>query len=271
LIRTTLILAGHSLKRIGAVVAGLGLLLAAFQFLLTQVASYLLRSSAFGQLSMLVPDFVRTLAGPSTLAFLSFRGIVALGYFHPIVIAAVVGVTITIATEPAAEVERRFVDLTLARPIARAELITRTVLVVLVASCVLMGLMAAGTWTGLACCTPAEAGRPSAALIASLAMSLGSVMLCWSGVALAVAAAVRRRAVAGAIAGIAALAFYLLDYLGRAWAPARTVSKLSPFHYFDPTALIMGQPLSAGNVAVLLGIAVAGAVASYVVFARRDI
>jgi hypothetical protein len=49
------------------------------------------------------------------------------------------------------------------------------------------------------------------------------------------------------------------------------VSTLSPFHYFEPTALLMGQPLSARNTAVLLGIAAAGTVASYVVFARRDI
>jgi ABC-2 type transport system permease protein len=269
--RTTLVLAGHSFKRIRVMLVCLGLLLAGFQFLLTQVAGYLLRRSAFGQLSLLMPDFVRSVAGPSTLAFLSFSGIVGLGYFHPVVIAALVGVTIGIATEPAAEVERRFVDLTLARPIARAELITRTLLVVTSAVIALLGLMAAGTWTGLACCTAPDAQRPSPGLIASLAVNLGAIMLCWSGVALAAAAAANRRAVASAGTGVAALAAYLLDYLGRAWEPARAVSVLSPFHYFEPTALIMGQPLGARNMAVLAGIAAVGTVVSYVLFARRDI
>jgi hypothetical protein len=96
-------------------------------------------------------------------------------------------------------------------------------------------------------------------------------MLCWSGVALAAAATVRRRAVAGGFAGVTALAAYLLDYLGRAWEPARAISTLSPFHYFEPTALIMGQPLSVRNIAVLGGIGAAGTVVSYILFARRDI
>jgi ABC-2 type transport system permease protein len=249
----------------------LGLLLAAFQFLLTQVGAYLVRRSAFGQLSALMPDFIRSMAGPSTLAFLSFRGIVGLGYFHPIVIFALIGLTISIASEPAAEVETRFVDLTLARSLARAQPITRTLLVACIAASAMLGLMAVGTWTGLACCTASDVARPSPRLIASLAVNLAAIMACWLGVTLAVAAAVRRRAVAGAVAGMAAFGTYLLDYLGRAWEPARTASRLSPFHYFEPTALIMGEPLRGANMAVLVGIAVAGIAVSYVVFARRDI
>src|SRR5437762_10762230 len=117
----TLVLVGHSLTRIRGALIGLGLLLAGFQFLLTQVATYLMRQGAFTQLSALIPDFVRTAAGPEALAFMSFGGIVALGYFHPIVIAALVGLMITIATEPTGEIETRFVDLTLARPLRREE------------------------------------------------------------------------------------------------------------------------------------------------------
>jgi ABC-2 type transport system permease protein len=269
--RTTFVLVGHSLRRIRGVLVGLSLMLAGFQFLLTQVAGYLLRRSAFGQLSALVPEFVRSVAGPSTLAFLSFSGIVGLGYFHPIVVAALVGLTIAIATEPAAEVEMRLVDLTLARPVRRAEVIARTLVVLIVAAWVTLGLMAAGTSLGLACCTATDVRQPSPRLIASLATNLMALMLCWSGVTLAIAAAVRRRAVGAAIAGGTSLAAYLLDYLGRAWEPARSVSALSPFHYFEPTALILGQPLSVWNMSVLLAIAVAGSAVGFFTFARRDI
>ena len=78
MIGATVVLVGHSLGRIRGVLVGLGLLLAGFQFLLTQVAGYLLRTSAFGQLSMIVPDFVRTIAGPSIAGVVSF-GYVAVG------------------------------------------------------------------------------------------------------------------------------------------------------------------------------------------------
>jgi len=269
--RRTIVLVGHSLVRMRSVLIGLGAVLAGFQLLLTQVAAYLTRQNAFGALSALMPDFVRNLAGPSALAFMSFSGIVSLGYFHPIVLSALIGLTIVVATEPAAEVEMRFVDLTLARPLNRAEIVTRTLVVLLISTLAMLGTMFAGTWTGLTCCTPADAERPSLGLTLSLAMSLGSLMLCWGGVALAFASAVRRRAVAGATVGVLAFAEYLLDYLGRAWEPARGISIVSPFHYFEPMTLVAGTALSPTNVAVLIGVGLTGAAAAYVVFSRRDI
>jgi ABC-type transport system involved in multi-copper enzyme maturation permease subunit len=269
--RQTFVLVRRSFLRIRGVLLSVGLLLAGFQFLLTQVATYLMRQSAYSQLSALVPDFVRTIAGPSTLAFMSFTGVVSLGYFHPIVIAMLVGLMITIATEPAAEVEMRFVDLTLARPLGRAELISRTLIVLVLAGGLMLSAMGLGAWIGLTCCTPADAERPSGALTVSLAVNLASVMACWGGVALALAAAARRRAVAVGIASITAFGSYLLDYLGRAWEPARPVSVLSPFHYFDPLSLIAGQPLNIRNLVVLTGIGLAATGVAYVVFSRRDI
>jgi len=269
--RRTLVLAFHSIARIRGVVVGLAVLLFAFQFLLTQVAAYLTRQRAFGELSALVPDFVRSAAGPSALTFMSFTGIVSLGYFHPIVIGALVGLMIAIATEPAAEVETRFVDLTLARPVSRAAVIIRTLIVLSCAGAVIIGSMIVGTWTGLTCCVPSGVERPSFALTLSLAVTLASVTACWAGVALAMAAAARRRVVAGAAAGVTAFGAYLLDYLGRAWEPARPASVASPFHYFEPMALIAGQTLNVRNVAVLIVVGSAATAIAFVVFARRDI
>ena len=261
----------HSLVRIRGMLFGLGLLLGGFQFLLTQVGSYLVRHSYFSQLSTLMPDFVRAMMGPQALAFMSFTGIVAFGYFHPMVIAAVVWLSILIATEAAGEVETRFVDLTLARELTRADVILRTVVVFFVAVGFVLGLMMLGTWVGLACCTPADAPHTPPKLIVSLAFSLGCVMVCWAGIALGVAAAARRRSVAAGAVGIVALTAYLLDYIGRVWDPARTISRISPFHYFDPTALVAGQPLSVSNAVVLVGAGIAGAVVGAVVFSKRDI
>ena len=262
----TLALAAHSLRRIRPIVLGMAIVLGGFQFLLTQVAVFLMRNRAFGMLASLVPDFIRSLAGPSMLAFMSFGGVVSLGYFHPIVLASLVGLAIAVATEPAAEVETRFDDLLLARPVARHQVITRTVIVLVSVVAALLLVMTAATWSGLACCTPATAGRPAAALIRSLAAALGAIVLCWGGVALAVASASRRRATAAGITAVAAL-----DYLGRVWEPARLASRLSPFHYFEPMALLAGTPLSGGNVGVLLTVAAAGVAAGYAIFARRDL
>ncbi len=88
---------------------------------------------------------------------------------------------------------------------------------------------------------------------------------------MAIGSASRRRAVAGALAGLLALASFLLDYVARAWQPAEKVAWLSPFRYYNPSELLMGNALSTNNLLVLASIAVAGYAAAYVLFSRRDI
>jgi len=266
-----LVLARHSFRRSAPIVIGTAIVLAGFQFMLTQVAVFLMRNQAFGLLASLIPPYVRAMAGPAMVAFMSFGGVVSLGYFHPIVLASLVGLAIAAGTEPAAEVETRFADLTLARPMARHEVITRSVIVLVVTIAALLAVMAAATWVGLACCTPATAQRPRFALIESLAVSLGAIVFCWGGIALAVAAGARRRATASGLTAVATLTAYLVDYLGRIWDPARLASRLSPFHYFEPMTIISGGPINIANLAVLGGIAVAGITVAYVRFSRRDL
>ena len=73
--RRVLVLIGHSLRRVRAALMVLAILLAGFQFLLTQVAAYLMRRNGFSQLSDFIPDFIRTAVGPEGLAFMSFGGV----------------------------------------------------------------------------------------------------------------------------------------------------------------------------------------------------
>jgi ABC-type transport system involved in multi-copper enzyme maturation permease subunit len=271
MIRRTLVLVGHSLRRIRSALIVLAVLLAGFQFLLTQVASYLMRRNGFSQLSDFIPDFIRTAVGPEALAFMSFSGVVSLGYFHPIVMTALVGITIAIATEATGEIEMRFVDLTLARPLPRQALVIRTIVVLAIAGALMLVAMIAGTWTGLSCCVPADAEPPGFGVFVRLVISLATLITCWGGITLAIGSASRRRSVAASIAGVLALTAYLLDYLGRAWQPAATVSRLSPFHYFEPMGVLTTGSLSVTNVALLVIVGIAGALASYVAIGRRDI
>jgi len=83
--------------------------------------------------------------------------------------------------------------------------------------------------------------------------------------------AATRRATASGLTGIAVLAAYLLDYLGRVWEPARRLSAVSPFHYFEPMPLIAGQSFNGGNAIVLAAISIVSIAAAYVAFNRRDI
>src|ERR1035437_7401429 len=261
----------HSLKRMRTLLLTMGVVLSAFQILLVVAAGSVQRLGGFDQLSALIPPFARELLGPSIAMFMSFSGIVCLGYFHMPVMGSLVGLSISVATVPASEVETGFMDLILARPLARHWIVTRSIVVAVLSSAFVLGMMMLGTWIGLATVAPAGAAWPSVRLIRSLALNLGLLMLAWSAVALAIASAARRRSIAGGTAGVLALAAFLVDYLGRLWKPAESLARLSPFRYFSPFDLMIGGRLPLKNVVVLLGITVAGFIAAHVLFARRDI
>ena len=270
-LRPPLLLLAHSMKRLRTLLFAMALLLSVFQIVLVAEARSVERSGGFRQLAALIPPFARELLGPSITAFMSFAGILCLGYFHVAVMGALVGLAIAVATVPASEVETGFMDLILARPLARHWIITRSIVVASLSIGLVLGFMLLGTWIGLRTLAPAGAVWPTVSLLRSLALNLGLLMLAWSGVALAIASTARRRSAAGAVAAVLALAAFLVDYLGRLWQPAEALAWFSPFRYFSPFDLVMGAPLPLKNVAVLLGIALAGFLAAYVLFSRRDI
>jgi hypothetical protein len=267
----TLALLGHSLRRLRALAAALAVVVTLFQVLLVRVAAALEASSGFGRLAAFVPSFVRQMAGDALVSFLSFSGIVCLGYFHPMIIAALCGTVIAAATEPAGEIETRFVDAVLVRPVPRRAVVTRSALLLALLPALVVLAMVAGTAAGLRWLAPADAALPGARLVASLAVNLWALLFAVGGLSLAVGAAARRRSVAGAVAGIATLCLFLLDYLARAWKPADAVAWLSPFHYFRAMELLVGRPLALSHLAVLLGAGACGIAVAYLVFSRRDL
>src|SRR6266576_3816835 len=173
-----LLLLSLSLKRARTLLIATGLLLAAFQVLLVLIASSI-HPGKFEDLASLLPPFVRALLGPAVASVMSFSGIVCLGYFDLAIVIALLALTIALATVPASEVETGFADLILARPLRRHWIITRTIALVLLAILIMLTLMMAGTWAGLATLAPENARWPSPLMIASLTLNLGLLMLCW--------------------------------------------------------------------------------------------
>ncbi len=75
-----------------------GLLLAGFQVVLILQANSIQASSSFAKIGDLIPSFARDILGPSFAMFLTFKGMVCLGYFHPVVMGALVSASVTLAT-----------------------------------------------------------------------------------------------------------------------------------------------------------------------------
>lgn len=269
--KATLTLLVYSLKRVRTLVIAMAALLAIFQVFLIVVARSIQSSGSFEQLAELMPPFVRQMLGSSFVSLMSFSGIVCAGYFHLAVMGSLIGLAIALGTMPTSDIEIGFMDLILSRPLARHWIITRSIIVMLICTVAVLGMMLIGTWLGLNLLVAPGADRPSSKLILSLAINLAVLMLSWNAIAMGIGAGARRRSAAGGLAGLLALAMFLLDYVARAWEPAERVAWLSPFRYYSPFEMLMGDPLSAKNLMILGSIAVCGFTLAYVLFSRRDI
>jgi hypothetical protein len=268
---SVLSLLSHSFRRVRTLVLTAGALLAGFQLLLCLAAKAALELNAYGPLSALIPDFLRQLMGPSLFVLMSYSGIVCVGYFHFIVVCALIGLTIAIMTEVSAEIEIRFIELILSRPLARHWLITRSIVLLVGCSAFLLYAMVLGSSLGLYLLAPSDIVGSTLKLIRSLVFNLGSLIVCWGGLTLAIASMSRRRSVAGAIAGLLALATYLFDYVAQIWNPGAKIAWLFPFHYYNALKLISSGGIPLRDIGVLLSYGVVGMALAYILFSRRDV
>ena len=225
----TLLLLLHSLRRARTLVLAMGALLGAFQVVLILVARSIQRTGGFDQLVNLLPLRPGD-DGPFARQLHVVRGYCLPGLFSSIRDGIAAGALH--CSSHCANVRNRD-GLYRFDPVASAGASLdrdanhrRETLLCLAA---VLCLMMAGTWAGLYGLAPTVRYGRRPELMGSLALNLGLLMLCWAGIAAAIGSASRRRSVAGAFAGLLALAAFLLDYVGRLWQTAEKAAWLSPF------------------------------------------
>ncbi len=261
----------HSVRRVRVLTFAIIAMLASIQILFTIAAKSLQEQNSFSQLFALVPEYLRQVLGPSLLTLLSFRGIVCLGYFHVAVMAVLVGVVISLATEPAGEAEMRFLDLVLSHPLARHWIITRTAALITAFVVVALSVMVLATRVGLYATASPDIAQSVFQVVPRLALNLGALLWCWGGIGVMLASIAPRRSVAGAATALLAAACFITDLISQVWRPLKPLTRFSPFHYFNSLNLIAGSPNAAHDSMVLAGIGAAGLVMAYLFFSRRDL
>lgn len=203
------------------------------------------------------------------LGLASFSGAVAFGYRHPFLLVAVVAFMVAAATTPAAERETGFLDLVLARPVPRRSYLASVALLTATGAVVLAAAALAGAAIGLALVDgPDELPWTS---YAAATLGLALLLLAVGGIALLAATGAQRRGSAVARALGLILAFYWLDFMGGFWDTLDLARWLSPFSYYDPTGVALGDGLPLRDVVVLLAAALVTTAAAFVEFQRQDL
>ena len=261
----------RSLARGRRVFLAAAAVLACFQGLLVVIAASFQQMRSFDLVSALMPMGVQQALGPGALALASFTGMVTFGYFHPIVVLAVIQLGAYAATEPAGEVEWGLFDLELARPLPRRTIVTRTLLVAFGTTAAIVAAMVGGTWVGLSAFAPPGARWPEPLRIASLAGHLVFTAWVFAAAGLAAAAFARRRGTAFGIVAGSVVFLYLLNFVADAWTPVSGLRPISPFHYFPGFAVANGAAPIARDLGVLAAIAAVLIAVAYWQFERRDL
>jgi ABC-2 type transport system permease protein len=261
----------RSVTRARGVLAGVAALLAAFQVALVFQAVSLHEQQTFEAAGRMVPGFIQRWLGDTMFALGSFGGIVSFGYFHPVIVLMTSIATAFLASDPAADVEEGYVDLLLARPVARHLLVTRSAILLAACPAMLATLMMTATWTTTALVAPRSAQWPSLPSILTLSAHLVLVASCFGALSLMLSTGARRRTSGFAPAAMAAVALYLVNVLAASWTPARVLDTVSPFHYYQGTRILVGLTDPARDLLTLGAAASALVAVAYWRFGRRDL
>jgi ABC-type transport system involved in multi-copper enzyme maturation permease subunit len=261
----------RSLSQARFVLLGSACLLWGLQLVIVGQASAIEQQSSFSRMSELVPAFLQRGLGTKAMILATFKGTVAFGYFHPIVVVLVSVLAIYLTTEVAHEVEAGLVDLELARAVPRHVLVTRSLLAAGSAVLLVAVLMAFGTAVGLRAFSADGFDAPSASVRAMLLAHLVAVAGLFGALGLAIAAGARRWSTAFFTTTLAAIGLYLLDFLSIGWPMMRSLSWISPFHYYPALSIIAGDAAPIRNFSVLLTATVGLSAVGYWRFQRRDL
>jgi ABC-type transport system involved in multi-copper enzyme maturation permease subunit len=263
-----LALVGHSLRRRRGLLVALALVLVVFQVLMVLTAKNYEETGGFRAMAALMPQFIAQL---TNMMAMTFAGFVLFGYSHPILQLFLIAMAISIGTEPVAEIEMRFVDLMMSRPLRRTTIIARTALVLIVSTLLAVGTLMAATFAALWLFAPPNVRLPQSRTIVALSVNLSLLVLAWGGIALGLGSFSKRRATAATISGFLAFTTFVLDYAGKFWKAIEPASRVSPFHYFNSFALIGGRALETRDVAALTTTYVVSAALAALVYSRRDL
>lgn len=223
-----------------------------------------------GMLIDLLPDTVRGFVGSSELDLLTANGALAVAYNHPLtkLMLGIFAVGLT-ANAIAGELERGTLDLLLARPLHRYELLLGNGLASLLATLVLGGVMLLGTAVG------ARIGNISGEIAWAdfgwLAINTMMLVLAMSGLGYLFSVLAQRGGQAAGWAGGLIAGMFFINWFATMWDKVEPFAFLSIFYYHQPDQIISGMPNWWVNITVLLAVAVVTFAAAMVIFERRDL
>ncbi len=226
-------------------------------------------------------QIVQTLMGGSGIRIDRAMDMLSIGYVHPltqtIVCIWVIGRS---AAAIAGEIDRGTIELLLAQPIQRGQVIAAHLFVDLISLPTFALAMWIGTgigayWVGFLEAT-GSATEVSLLRFAPALVNVVLLMFAVSGTTLAISASGRSRSRVLGIATLVVLLQFLVNVIGQLWPPLEWARPLTLFHYYQPQPMILDanwtmQSIVWIRLGVLLGVGAVGYGIAWWIFRERDL
>ncbi len=242
-------------------------------FMLVVLSSYTAVAGSSAMLNVFnqLPPAFTALMGGDIARILKIQGYVGVGYVHPIMIAILAAFVIGIAVRAiAGEIDRGTINLLLARPVRRRDLVLTAFVQLLIGLGIISLALVIGIWVGLQTLGKLASGvEPSAVLSATLLtllffLAIGAYSLLFS----AASSDAGRATLFGA--GLT-LIFYFLNYLAQLSPDFKSLGSLSIFHFWDPGAALIANRFQWNELALFAALSILLTLAAVIVIERRDI
>ncbi len=216
---------------------------------------------SFWALMNVTPDFLEN-AG--------LAGYLSLGFTHPTYLFLCAAAVVWFGSNVlAGEMERGSIQFALARPVSRPLLFISRLIAMLVVTTLVACAGPIGMAAGMIVSRPEGIFAFEHLFTVGLAAwllfwSIAGTTLLWSAVSSTMSRAV------GIGVGVLIVS-YVIDYFAALWSFLRPIAPLSVFHYYDPSSALAKGALAWTSVVVLALVGIAGALAGYFSFVRRDL
>lgn len=221
---------------------------------------------------------IQTLMGGENIAIERALDMMSISYVHPLTQTIVsVWALGRAAGALAGELDRGTLELLLAQPLRRSQVVLAHFIVDLIAIPVLALSMWMGTVIGVHSFGLSDPGRgslyvdvmrflPALASVAGLAFALGGFTMIWSALG-------RQRGRVLGLVVLLVLLQFLVNVIGQLWTPMAGLRPWTIFYHYQPQTIILNGPTSESwrHVAVLAGVGLGGYGFALGYFCHRDL
>jgi len=259
----------HLAGRHGGFVLGLGVLLAAFQFLICAAVSSVNLGSVFESLTRSLPPFLQGLVSSQLTGGFSARGLVAFGWNHPVVQALGTAPAIVLASGAiAGEIETGAIELVLSQPLSRASYFIAQVVFAVAALVVLSAMGLLGTVCGQTAFHMEPFGHGP---LLALGADFAALMIAAFGITLLVSAFGRESGAAARVGFGIVLLSYFAQAIGKLWSRAAWILPWTLHDSFVPQRILVEHGSVGRPLAVLTAVAVVTIGVAWARFRVRDL